>query len=151
MVLGGNVSSGSTLKVSVLPRAGSNFMPCAGHVHCVIFHLTLLIALKEGSLFHAAVGKLRPTAWEGGALQASVASGLPGGPLRGPGPGAVGSAWGRVHRGTQTRRGLSWDLASRPGLKRLHSRGGPGRGQQAARGLHWAVGGSRSLWARPCV
>lgn len=43
---GGPWPSGDMLKVSVLPREGPLFMPCAGQLHRVTFHLTLLTALE---------------------------------------------------------------------------------------------------------
>lgn len=90
------------------------------------------------------MGTLRPTAWEGGTLRASV--GLPGGPLR---PERFGSAWVRVHRGTQTR-ALSWGLGLHPGLKPSHGGGGH-REPAGSWGLHRVVSGSLFLWTRTCI
>lgn len=104
-------------------------------------------------MFYAADGEAEAPAWEGGALQASAASGHPVAPEI-PGPGAVLS-WVRVHRGTQLRRGLSWDLEPSLGLKPLHSRGGQGKGPAGSlappldRG--WVADGAQDLYVNLVV
>lgn len=64
------------------------------------------------------MAKPRPTACgPQHALQVFVASGLPGGPLRGPGLGAIDLAWVIVHRGMQMRRGQGQGGRGREGTQ----------------------------------
>lgn len=130
---GSTVWGGTCHLVTVLPGEGTYFTLCAGQIRGVTFHLTFG---RKGRCSVLQVGERRPPAREDGASQVSVALGPPGGPLRGPGPGAVGLVGVIGYRGAQRKRGLSCDLGPHLGCEPLHGRGGHREGPAGTPGLH---------------
>ena len=131
------------LKVSVLPGERPQSVPSAGQVHPSLNCSDHLGRKDHGPVLQ--IRTLRPTAWGCGTLQASAASGLLGGPPRGPRPGSVSSAWVRIHMSTgwggaalgPGTLSKAWTLAQQSGGRQL-----------GASTERWV--GLLMLWARTC-